>query len=356
MTRRTGVTLVEVLVAIFVMAIGLIALLTLFPIGVLRMYQALRDERCAQCAYSADKLAMMNNIRNDAVTVTAPNDPYNLNKTISDVFLNPGPFDAIGNPLLPNADPFGESYPILVDPIGYKSSLAKGRDWVGSTPGVLRRRRTQPTSDPITGDFVTRNTFTLLDDIIFESTATNPVSGPGTPQKVAGAILRDTRYSWAYLLRRPLTSDRSVVDCSIVVFDQRPLALVAGLLSLEEYVYVKKAYFDANKGTITVDYTNDVPPPLRVGDWILDSTFVPRGVGPAKTGSAHAYFYRVVATEELVNGGKTCARYEVQNPIRGFVNTPLVPDPIDGTPAYLGTVIVIRGIAEVFEKGPARLP
>jgi type II secretory pathway pseudopilin PulG len=341
MTRRTGVTLVEVLVAIFVMAIGLIALLTLFPLGVLRMAQAIRHERCAQCAYSADKLAMMNNIRNDpTVTQTGT----------LDYFANPDPVK------LPNADPFGESYPVFVDPIGYKSSLAGGQHWVGSTPGVLRRRPTQYTINNDVGSvLVTRTTFTLLDDIIFESTATNNplLPGPGTPQKVAGAILRDTRYSWAYLLRRPQTSDRSVVDCSIVVFDQRPLALVAGSLSLEEYVYPNKAYFDATKGTITVNYTNDVPPPLRVGDWILDSTFVLTG----KTGSAHAYFYRVVATEELVKGATTCARYEVQNPIRGFdANAKTGPDPIDGTIVYQGTVIVIRGIAEVFEKGPARLP
>ena len=347
MTRRTGVTLVEVLVAIFVMAIGLIALLTLFPIGVLRMAQAIRHERCAQCAYSADKLAMMNNIRNDP--------------TVAPV----GALDYFANPFqdptkLPNADPFGESYPVFVDPIGYTSSLAGGKDWVGATPGVLRRRPTQYT-DTLTKATATRNTFTLLDDIIFESTTTTNVNvpGPGTPQKAAGiTILRDTRYSWAYLLRRPQTSDRSVVDCSIVVFDQRPLALVNSLLSLEEYVYLNKAYFNATKGTITLDYTNDVPPPLRVGDWILDTTIYKP---TATTGAANAYFYRVTATEEFAAGGKTYARYEVQNPIRGFDPNrpavfPPVPDPIDGTPAYQGTVVVIRGIAEVFEKGPARLP
>ena len=47
----------------------------------------------------------------------------------------------------------------------------------------------------------------------------------------------------------------------------------------------------------------------------------------------------------------------MQNPIRGFVNNfPAVADPIDGTAAYPGTAIVIPGIAEIFEKGPVRLP
>jgi prepilin-type N-terminal cleavage/methylation domain-containing protein len=334
MRRRSGVTLIEVLVAIFVMAIGLIALLTLFPLGVLRMYQALRDERCSECAYNADKIAIMHNIRNDAQVVS--------------FFANPDPTK------LPNADSYGESYPVLVDPIGYFASPAgNGRDWVGGTPGFLRRRPVQF----ITGTTLNANhykSFTLLDDISFESITTNPMSPPGTPQKSGTAILRDTRYSWAYLLRRPQTSDPTVVDCSIVVYERRTLVATPSL-SLEEYVYQDKAYFNPTNGTIAIDYTANVPPPVRAGDWILDATvYKPTPT----TGSAHAYFYRVTATEEFVVAGQTYARYEVQNPIRGFVNTALTKDPIDGTPAsvYQGTALVIRGVAEVFEKGPVRMP
>ena len=57
MTRRSGVTLVEVLVAIFIMGIGLLALLTLFPIGMLRMAQAIRDDRSSQSANNAHELS-----------------------------------------------------------------------------------------------------------------------------------------------------------------------------------------------------------------------------------------------------------------------------------------------------------
>ena len=52
--HRPGLTLTEVLVAMFVMALGLISLLTLFPLGAIQIGYALRDDRCAQTAAEAD--------------------------------------------------------------------------------------------------------------------------------------------------------------------------------------------------------------------------------------------------------------------------------------------------------------
>jgi Tfp pilus assembly protein PilV len=52
--RRPGLSLTEVLVALFVMALGLIALLTLFPLGAMQIGQALKDDRTAQTANQAD--------------------------------------------------------------------------------------------------------------------------------------------------------------------------------------------------------------------------------------------------------------------------------------------------------------
>jgi len=51
---RRGLTLTEVLVAMFVMAIGMLSLLTLFPLGAMQVGQALRDDRTSQVARSAD--------------------------------------------------------------------------------------------------------------------------------------------------------------------------------------------------------------------------------------------------------------------------------------------------------------
>jgi type II secretory pathway pseudopilin PulG len=57
MNRRSATTLVEVLVAIFIMGIGLLAILALFPLGALQMAQALKDDRAAQAAANATALA-----------------------------------------------------------------------------------------------------------------------------------------------------------------------------------------------------------------------------------------------------------------------------------------------------------
>jgi type II secretory pathway pseudopilin PulG len=57
MNRRTATTLTEVLVAIFIMGIGLMAILSLFPLGAAQMAQALKDQRSAEAAANASALA-----------------------------------------------------------------------------------------------------------------------------------------------------------------------------------------------------------------------------------------------------------------------------------------------------------
>src|SRR5437763_12971326 len=82
---RPAVTLTEVLVAIFVMGIGLLALLVLFPLGALSMAQALKDDRASQAAAQAAAIETALDFRNDpALSVLAP-------APQSDVFVHPYP-------------------------------------------------------------------------------------------------------------------------------------------------------------------------------------------------------------------------------------------------------------------------
>lgn len=52
-----GVTLIEVLIALFIAAIGLLSLLTLFPAGLQNMGQAIQDNRSSDIQASATQLA-----------------------------------------------------------------------------------------------------------------------------------------------------------------------------------------------------------------------------------------------------------------------------------------------------------
>src|SRR4051794_12179863 len=107
MKRRSGITLIEVLVAIFVMALGMIALLTLFPIGALQMAQSIQDERAAQCAANANAIAMIKNLRADGTPAGVIGD------------VPQGPNDVFAMDLGVGAPTDnGLSNPILVDPAG----------------------------------------------------------------------------------------------------------------------------------------------------------------------------------------------------------------------------------------------
>src|SRR5262249_37509781 len=55
--RRAGVTLVEILAVIVIVGVGLLALLTLFPLGALELAQAVKDDRAAAVAVSAVALS-----------------------------------------------------------------------------------------------------------------------------------------------------------------------------------------------------------------------------------------------------------------------------------------------------------
>src|SRR4051794_36160600 len=103
MTRRAGMTMTEVLVALFIMALGVIAILTMFPLGMLNMASALRDDRSAQCAAAAD--GTMRSYWKAYVVETGSQDQYLVN----------GPKCAFDpNQNIPGNEP---SLPVFVDPI-----------------------------------------------------------------------------------------------------------------------------------------------------------------------------------------------------------------------------------------------
>jgi hypothetical protein len=301
---RQAATLLEVLVAIFIMGIGLLAILTLFPLGALTMARALQDDRCAHSAANSYAFA----------TAKRPWES-----------MTPGT-----NPLLSNGsgDLNKPSDPVYIDAFG--QNLSPGSN-VGGASGVIPRRT-------VTYANTTQNIlkwFANLDDMLFDT--------DGLPRRFpagSGPFEREVRYTFAYMCRRPKASDADFVELTIVVYNRRPMTLTPGLTLDEERFPTdsganpaRQVTYNPNSGTVTIKYSGS-PPAVRPGDWILDDTLA----DPTNTKYQHAFFNRVVSVTDLSSNQ---VELELQSPIRGF------PAPAGTLPS----LVVLDGVAEVFEKG-----
>lgn len=323
MTSRTGATLVEVLVAIFVMGIGMMALLTLFPIGVLTMRQAIQDDRAASAAANATSVAKMK-----------------IFPSKFDQWLTRADWDfPAAQQQLSSAASDGPSYPLMIDTIGAKNYLPPYSQWVGGQglgtgigPGVRRLTFPEP-SNPNHAKNLPLIWQIAPDDIVFSKNGIPQELSPGS-----GVFERNSAYSWSYLMRRPVQGKVSVVETRIIVYNDRPLTLNNNLQAGET---LYRAAFNAGTNTITATWGGPgeplTPPPISIGGWILDSTPVQQSPPPAlKYGPCYAKFYRVVS---IVQTAGNAADFEIEGRL-------------PSTHPATGTIVAIEGIADVFEKGP----
>ena len=333
MARRPGLTLTEALVAMFVAALGMISLLTLFPLGALQMGQALKDSRTAEAARQADSL--MRNYWRDAVDPSLSIDPNML------LWMNDPE-----NGTTPNGSPrvtSGVSYPLFLDPIGENSSTGNvGRYWmtpktippatvplVISRPGLPRRNL----GSGITNTFPQRLRFcTLLDDLTYDET------GTGVP-KLATPVERGGRYNWLAIVQRPENAAQNIANMTILVFDGRApgYAIPNGELVCPVTIVPVAG---AKVSSLTLTFSSLLPPvrpPVSKGRWIGLHTLISAPGGTPSTQTNILQFYRVVSANDETPGQLDI---ELQTPIRDDqvllnANT---------------TAIVFTGLSEVFER------
>jgi hypothetical protein len=322
--HRSGTTLVEVLVAIFVMAIGCLAILAMFPIGALNMTRSIKNDRCAHAAANARAIAIAHNIMFDGNLGNLFNNP-NVAATHEDA-----PMD-------------GQSYALFVDPIGsasYANTAGAGLPdkWVAGLPppiGLLRRVNLS-----FTTTVQTRLRWcTLLDDINFAANGT-PANPTGIPLAAPGSVERAGKYSWAWLLRRPRTGIKSVCEMTVSVYEQRSLSTgIRG--GVKEYDYT--ATWNALRpNVITLLVPSAKAFPLREGGWILDATPVFNPVTKLLTSKSHAKFYRVVNIGDPVGGaGFSTIEVELASNVQNSGDFAANP------PRF----VVLDGVVEVFECG-----
>jgi hypothetical protein len=223
MTRRPAVTLMEVLIAMFIMAIGMMALLALFPVGAVSMAQALKDDRCAYASSMAENVAIVNNVRYGDANVTV----------------------ALTNSPLVYVDPYG----VILGPLG----------------GIIPRVSPSFITNAGNGaPQLTDRWFSLPDDIGFNASGTPDTSNTG------GIIDRGRRYTWAYLLRQPALSPQfpsamKAVQLFAVVYSGRPVNSLATTPS--EWPFVATVFLPNGLQLPAVGTT------AKRGGWILDTTF-----------------------------------------------------------------------------------
>jgi prepilin-type N-terminal cleavage/methylation domain-containing protein len=307
--RRPGVTLIEVLAAIFIMGVGMLALLTLFPLGALSMAQAIKDDRVAQAAQSAEAVATALDLRHNAA--------------FQNNFLGTPPTI----PVLP-ANWQGPSYPVFVDPLGILNNLPATLGTVGSNR-IARMGLILPNFpvNPVTRTEYLR-LFTLPDDLTFDEKY-----GFGAGDGTLLSLQREGRYSVAYLMRRPQAQNNSVVDVSIVVY--------AGRVMLPGTGEIDYPVLPGTANSVILDYASAGDrPAIRRGTWLLDVTYhdpQKDTLNALQFGPVHGNFYRVVGVTDVTT---TQIEVELEPTIKGPISR----------------MVVMENVAEVIQKGSDWLP
>lgn len=360
MTRRSGLSLTEVLVALFIMAIGLIAILTMFPLGALQMGQALKDDRTAQAASNADgfiRWYWKQHVTLAAGTgtpdpfVNALDDPNAspFVSTGSTATAHPSPRPA-GTPQnrqnvftpIP-ADDSGPSYPVVIDPMGfYRGYTTAQTYWLGLPGAALRipRRNLQQVESQVA---TVRPTFALRTCSLLDGTG---YDANGRAVNAAGQVERDMRYNWLWVLQRPNNRDRKTVGVTVVVFDKRAHQYLPRGRN-PETAYNPSI---AQVGQTRLTFASAVP--VQKGGWIADVTwtasFVVSGQGATAVrspGVRNFTFYRVVSVTE--NGG--AFDIELQTPLRADAKSQRDNRTVNATDRRF---LVMDGVSEVFERSP----
>jgi type II secretory pathway pseudopilin PulG len=301
---RAGITLIEVLAAIFIMGVGLMALFTLFPLGALSMARAVRDDRAATIAGNAASMATAMDLRNDNTVVPFLGQTP-VGPTIST--NNAGVITAIPPFNLP--DPNGPGFPVLVDPTYFNL----GQSSMGAVPGVTPGLQRCGASYAIGPTNIAR-WFTFQEEMTFERTG-QPKGAPPAP--APNFIERPGTYTCTYLLRRPKSSRPDLIEMSVLVYASRAVETADG-----------ETVFPGVTGAVTsnslsFNYPAGGKPNIRRGSWIMDVSYAPRTdpVTGQTFGTVNGYAYRV---ENVTDTGANNLTLEVDPALKANVNTIVV--------------------------------
>jgi len=195
---RSGFSLTEVLIAIFVLAIGMMGILALFPLGAAQMAQAIKDERTGQLADIGEAhmrilwrqawLVPYSSANPTNPNVGALDTEQNMVKRFPEFAFDFGQTSATST---------GPGQPIYLDPLGAYA----GQPASIANQGMVMRYNSSATSALAQRIRV----FGLIDDLSFIQNG-----------QAAYPISRADRYNAAFLLQRQKNNVRQEVNLKVV--------------------------------------------------------------------------------------------------------------------------------------------
>lgn len=316
-TRRPGLSVLEVMTALFVAALGMLSLLSLFPLGAVRMGQALRDSRAAETVVQADT-HMRLWWQKYVVEQPGAEDPaFHALDNPGNTFDPAHPF--VAAPVASTST--APSYPVALDPLGWQAYPGTRRNRLA---GNLFPRRTMnwilTSGRPAEFSF---RVATMMDDLTFNESALpyndlTITTYPATPPRIE----RQGRYNWLAVIQRPVNANRHVADLKIAVFDGRPPGIAPGDA---EQAFSPTGAIAAGTSQLILGGNSDH---LRAGSWIMDGTLDGGSV-------RNAVWYRVQAIDRDTLPGNMIV--DLQTPLIRNVNT--------NTRFY-----AFKGLLEVFDR------
>ena len=336
-STRPAVTLMEVLIAIFILATGLVSVMAFFPLGALNMVRSVKDQRTGQLAQNSDALIHLwwkeawltssNQLLPEEIAVQfEPSiDSLDQNYSGSIPLFNPG------TPNLINAYDRGPSHPVLIDPLGRRYGFP---DHVGGMIDRVSFTKFQgaPMGPAAARPHVLRLT-TLPDGMSFDKS--------GAASFSSNQLDRGYRYSTAWMLQREHNSARSDCHLWILTFDNRQLELPPD--GQEEAVFSQAAGTLNALDSQTLILKSPVAslPRARKGGWIMVAYYQNQQDQFTKLSPPRwkVSFHRVTAIEDSASGGTNDRLLSLEQPVQSPLGSPEA------------RVIVFENLAEVFYRG-----
>jgi len=185
-SRRTGLTLLEVLITIFVMAIGLLSVLTLFPLAARKIVRSIDNDRAALMAANADGSETILGFRGYV------QNQFNLDAAV------------------PGANKLGPGNVYHFDPIGQIGLANYIQQTLMSSRGL--KELNAFVAPRVIGRDQLVEWFVSQDEIQFQSW--------GVPEI---GFRKGNRYSVSYLYRRNALGDSNSLDTVMLIYTGRPI-------------------------------------------------------------------------------------------------------------------------------------